>query len=294
MMRTQLAVVGLLAAAVLAGCAPTRIAGPGRLPEVDRPAGPVPSYREIAERYNANLSGLDRLWATSVTSLRWVDEEGDRQFEQGEGNFIFVQPRNVALTIGKLGEPKLWGGSSETHYWLFELLGDPETAWIGRHRYIGRPCARELPIPVNPTRVPYLLGLLPLEQEIDDPPEVEVYRGYYVLYYRQDQLRMVLDPETYRPVRVDLTNEAGESVVISRLYDPEGVDMLGIPAAAGPKVASRAEIFVPGEEAQMKLFLSNLTDGREEGKINEAAFNLDRLIRAYEPERLILLDEACE
>lgn len=273
---------------VLTGCPPTHTR-PDLLPDPIARTGPLPTYDEIVERYNANLAGLDQLWSTSVVAVRWTDEDGDRQFEQGEGNFIYGGPQRVALTVGKLGNTILWAGSNEQRYWLFDLR-DRGVGHVGAHANVGRPCTRQLPVPVSSANVPHLLGLLPLAT---GEGEVGTVRGYLAVRPAELNVRMLLHPQTYLPVRVDLLDERGESVVIVRLSEHEPVEMQGRPRAAGARVATRTEFYVLQEDAQLSLRLNNMVGGERVEKVNPRAFDFDALLRAYSPAEVIDLDEDC-
>lgn len=278
---------------LLAGCPPQGVR-PDLLPEAVERTGPVPSYEDIVERYNANLAGLDQLWSTSVVALRWVDEDGSRQFEQGEGNLLFMRPDRVALTVGKLGNVILWAGANQERYWLLDLRSSG-VAYVGRHANIGRPCSQPLPLPVQPGAVPHLLGLLPLDETLAEAaPPVQTVRGHYLIEPPGLRLRMLLHPRTYLPVRVDLLNAEGDSVVVARLNDHERVEVEGLPQGRWPLAATDAELYAVGEDARMSLRLANLTDGRRFNKLNPKAFDFDALLRAYRPEEVVVLDEDCE
>jgi len=96
------------------------------------------------------------------------------------------------------------------------------------------------------------------------------------------------------PVRVDLTNRKGESVVITRLSEHEYVEQEGRALNAGPKVATRARFYAVGEDAQMSIHLGDLTDGKRFDQINEKVFEFDTLKQVHEPAELVNLDAGCE
>lgn len=266
-------------------------AGPQRAGEL--PAE-VPSYRELAERYNANLAKMDQLWTSSVVAIRWVDEDGKKQFEQGEGHFIFVPPKRVALTVGKLGDVLLWAGADEQRYWLFDL-GEAGKAYVGKHENVGKACSEPLPLPVLPGNVPYLLGLLPLDlEQASVAPPVEVLNGQYLIEPPGLRLRMLLDPKTALPSRVDLVGDTGNSVLIAQLSNYETMEAEGLPPGQAAKIARRAMLTAVGQDASLSLTFSDATDGKRFDKINPKAFDFDVLLKAHRPSEVVVLDAQCE
>ena len=264
------------------------------LPERVETDEPIPSYADLAQRYNRNIEKLDRLWSRAVVAMRWRDEDGKRHHEQGEGHFIFTRPSNVALTVGKLGDVMMWAGSSDERYWMFDLR-DAGKAYVGAHEHVGKPCSEPLPLPVYPRAVVHLLGLLPLDESLAGAaPEVEMLRGYYLVDPPGLKLRMLLHPKTALPVRVDLTDREGRTVVIAMLSEHEYVEQAGKALNAGPKIATRAKLYAVGEDAELSLHLGDLTDGRRFDKINEKVFEFDALAQIHEPAEVVELDGACE
>lgn len=278
----------------MTACArPPQVADDPYMPEPVRARGDVPDYAELAQRYNRNLAHLDRLWSRSIVVMRWTDEDGRRHFEQGEGHFIFTEPDDVALTVGKLGNVMLWAGSNEAQYWMFDLR-ERGVMHHGRHENVGRLCSRELPLPVQPRTVPHLLGLLPLDETLADAaPPVRRVHGYDVIEPPGTRLRMMLHPDTALPVRVDLTNEAGEAVVIARLDRHDYMEVRDVAHMAGPRIATRATVHAVGEEAELLLTLSDMSDGRRFDRIDERVFDLDFLEQRHHTAEVIDLDAAC-
>ena len=276
------------------------------------PAEPLPamSYREAATGYNRHVAGLERLWARSVVEVRWVEDDGDRRSEQGEGHFVFVPPRRVALSVGKLGKIVLWAGSNDERYWLIDNQGDG-IAYVGKHprvEVVGPSGEAEMrgPLPFKPDDVPFLLGLRPLPLEEDDAEgSTEAATGKavaradnraYLVTPPGGRVRLHLEPERMLPIRVDLFDASGNLAARSELSKHQQMDQVGTPVAAWPTVATEALLRSaasdrPGHaasEQHLRLILSGLTaDSR---KIKDQAFDFDTLLRVYEPAEVTLLD----
>ncbi len=254
---------------------------------------PLPTYEELVRQYNDRVQLLDRLWSGAVMTIEWQDEDGKHHFEQGEGNFIYRQPRDVALTLGKLGDTMFWAGSNHEMYWFIDKQDDG-VAWVGRHLFVGDPCNRPLPLPIQPQLIPFLFGLRPLDPDsIPPPPAVERVSGYYLIEPPGLNLRMLLDPRTGTLVRADMYDYNGVSMITCHLSKYEPVEIDGLPESQWPTVATRAEIYLVGEEARMALNLSRISDGRRRNRIRDKAFDIRLLLEVHDPKELIFLDENC-
>lgn len=256
--------------------------------------GTLPAYRELVERYNANLAGLDRLWARADVTLRYRDEKGKWRSERGDDSkLLMVVPDKVALAVGGIGPPVLWIGGNEQQYWVFHLR-DEKPVYYGSRARIGSPTTQPLPSPVYPHQVPWMLGVVTLDPNADS--EVEWYRGYYLIEPPGTGTRMLIDPQTARPVRIDLLDSRGFSTLAVRLHDfvpvTQGSAKSSTPA---PLVPSRIEAWVLGEGTQVTLKLNSVKDGRGDRAIERAfasAFDLQRLIQAHQPQVQVNLDSA--
>lgn len=289
-MRRLLLAFVVATVAAAAGCQQRAIMPSDLMPERADSTGVVPGYNELVDRYNVNLRGIDRLWASTDVELAWRDEEGDRHFEKGDGKFLFVSPRNVAMTVEKLGKTYVWAGSDEERFWLFERQKD--YAYVGRHEHVGKACAEPLPLPVHPSTVPHLLGLLPLERVEGAEPRVQVIEGYPVIEPPGLALRIMLDPATARPVRIDLLDGLGRAVIVSRLRGHRPVRVEGVADDELPGVPESADLVVIGQEARVTLKLDRPTV--DPSRIQARAFDFESLVKALKPKRLVELDAGCE
>ncbi|MEM6459882.1 MAG: hypothetical protein AAF710_10890 [Planctomycetota bacterium] len=276
--------LALLAAAGLVGCATDPIVPDDLNPvAVDTADAELPGYAELVERYNANAEALPRVWARTRVEMRWEDERGRKRREAGDGRLIFERPLSTAWTVEVLGDVKLWAGSDASGFWVFDRLEDGR-AYYGRY---GAPLARPLPVPVQPEAVPYLLGLMPLDPARRPPaPEVEIFRGYYVIEPPGLGLRMMLDPATARPVRIDLTRGDGSSALTSLLTG--GVEVDGIDGAA-VVLPETAKLYPQGQEAEMTVTLRRATT--DERRIKRKWFDFDGLVEAMKPDAVVDLNE---
>ncbi|MEM8737380.1 MAG: hypothetical protein AAGG38_02735 [Planctomycetota bacterium] len=252
--------------------------------EVTPPAA-LPTYAALVRRYNENAGALDALWARTKVEVRWRDEKNRKRRESGDGRLIFERPLNTAWTVEVLGDPKLWAGSDVRGFWLFDRLGEGR-AYYGAY---GRRLYRPLPLPIQPEALPYLLGLVPLDAgRRPEPPEVEWFNGYYLIEPPGLDLRLMLDPATARPVRVDLTDSEGQSVVTCILTGDLEVSTMGDDErrAVLPK---KAELYPRDQESRLTVTLVRASG--DDQKIKNKWFDYELLKKALRPKVVIDLNE---
>jgi hypothetical protein len=205
-----------------------------------------------------------------------------------------VQPYNVALSIGKLGETLFWLGGDAERFWIFEL-GEMDRVSVSRHDNVGSACARAMSVPVHPLTLVELIGITPLDAGaggrvgLDESGE----RLVVDIPHTGGSRRLLLDHETLLPERVELYDGEGALAIWSELDEYERIAMDGSPGF-NPQIATRIEIDSSDESAQVRVFLSDVSDGIAIGRIPDAAFDFETLTRAHRPDYTIVLDEGCE
>jgi len=279
------------ALSLLAACAAAPAAPPADVPQL--------TQRQVADRFNGNLSRVDRLWARSVVEIQW-SEGKKKKFEQGEGNLILQLPGNkkdvptrVAFSVGKLGNIMMWAGCDATRYWLFDLR-DARSVMIGRHANAKRLEPDDLPVPVQPLELVRLLGVTPIEPEPRRAASPALWdAGAYVVDV-PGGVRVWVDPATFFARRIDLLDDKNATRISCLLSAYEPMELDQQPPGAWPKVATRLAITIaPREsqsEAKMTVFLSGLTDGIADEKIRDNAFDYDSLRRIFKVEDVIDVD----
>src|SRR5688572_431523 len=149
-MRTR--IILLLLAAFLTGCN-GRGAQSGRQPYT----GPTLPMYEVVGRINANNAKVTSLWATQEMDAGIVDDKGKRDNYVLSGNLLFRPERDMLLLATKTGVGRVFElGSNSEVYWMSVRVG-PDTAWWGRYRHLGKPCAQ--PIPIRPDLIIQVLGV---------------------------------------------------------------------------------------------------------------------------------------
>lgn len=251
-------------------------------PAIDTAPAEVPDYAALVQRYNQNAAALDRVWARTKVEMRWRDEKDRKRRESGDGRLIFERPLNTAWTVEVLGDVKLWAGSNVNGFWVFDRLDDGR-AYYGSY---GKPLARPLPLPVQPEAVPYLLGLVPIDPDRrPQPPEVELFNGYFVIEPPTLNLRLMLDPATARPVRIDLTGPDGVSALSCILTGEVEVSSDEGPTAYLP---GKAELYPQGDESRMTVTFKHATTNAD--KIKRKWFDFPGLVEAMKPDAVVDLN----
>lgn len=275
----------------LTGCQAPQGFAPDPAPNVGQLELAEVSYRAVAEGYNRTVERFDKLFLRTYIRLAWQEtgEDGETRYrsEAGDGKFIFAAPRNTVLTVEKLSRIYLWAGSNDDRYWLFDQIDEGhKVAYVGRHDAAQTPDARYLPLPFRPDDVPYLLGLLPLDPALDSA--VYLYDGQYLIEPAGMRLRMLVDPVSFRPTRVDLIDDAGWSLVTCRLTGRFGVEVEGINENALPVVCDDADVFVAGQASRVSIELVHATTNPR--RVRDRMFDLAVLLESLKPDEVIDLD----
>lgn len=255
------------------------------------------SYEELAAQYNAAIEPVTTLWSRADIDIEWieVDDDGDRNYRSESGNGKFIMRRGgpyheTAMTVEKLGKIYLWAGSNTTNYYLFDRVdGDNKTLYVGAHGALGR--SKPYPLPIHPSMVPTLLGLEPLPTVLpkgETSTTIDLYGEQYLLNMPELGLRMLIDPQTARPTRVDLTDARGYSVLTAKLSGRMSIDDAALGDGSPAIICDKAEVYVSGYESRFTLdFQSATTSPR---KIRDQMFDLEALKKALKPDKIESLD----
>ena len=244
----------------------------------------VPDYAALVKAYNRNANAIDKLYVKTAVEMRWRDDKGRDRSEHGDGRLIFRRPLDTAFTVEFLGDVKLWAGSDERAFWLFDQL----ESGVAYHGDYSKPILRQMPLPVQPEAIPYLLGLMPIDaNKRPAAPEVELVNGYAVIEPPGLNVRMQLHPETGRPTRIDLIDAQGVSFLICRLTEE-----LVVSEADGetPAVvlAGKADLYPVGDASRMTVTLKRVVNTK---KIRGTWFRFEELRSKLRPREVISLNE---
>ncbi len=268
------------------------------------------SYDEIARRYNERAERLGRLWSRAVVSIEFIDREGGKRYEQGDGFFQVVQPSKLALSVGKAGETFVWMGCDAERYWVLEPK-QAKTASVGRHDQLTPAKLRALGLPCAPLDLISLIGVSPLPTGREargsggGPPKpiMALDGGVDVIQFDLERVgqtfRYLLDAKTLRPRVVSIVDRATRKLTTTaRLDNYLGVETHTF-AGAYPMMPALVRVEHIPTSSVIKFTLESMNDGlvnqgAKKGRLAPENFELDTLVEAYGPFEMVNLDAASE
>jgi len=280
----------MAAVLLLAACEkqrPPLEGGPAKPPETVLVA--PHEARALIDHHNGRVAALHRFYADGVVTLRWRDDKG-RHEEQADFELWIDAPHRAALRIHKLGEEFLFAGSSERGSWLLDLRRDDETA-----AYLARPgesltVDASSPINLDPSALSDLLGLTPLPTDVRVArvSESQTTQSLEAALARGDRLVVVrFNPKAMVPTSVELLVSTREVTFRSEpeLESYQSVELDGVAPGAYPKLPRRVRV----HDARRRDDEVSLTIGFASGRAadqNDRAFDIDLLLRRFEPKRV--------
>lgn len=260
----------------------------------------LPSYEAIFAGAERRVGTLDRLWAASVTSLRYVDASGEGRRDQGEGHFQMQRPGSLAVFIGKLGETYLILGSDTSRYWWIELL-DERLAYVGNTDQARSSAVDTIGVPVLPGDLLLALDLerwpepgspRVLDVGWSDRDDLDRSRTVAVTFDESGRTRRVhLDVVSLDPLAVELLDEAGV-VFASANLSQHGRVLNRIGAPVEPRIPMRAEIDLPAADARLEITLSRAA--MDPRKPRPIVFDFETLLDRFQVDTVRRLGPAIE
>ena len=253
----------------------------------------MPTYRQLAQKYNQRLERLDRLQAALTVVFTWQDDRG-KHTEQGNGKLAVQWPDRLRLLVTHIAQrgPIISAGSNDTYYWLFDFR-DQHTLYLGRHDRFDKSHRDRLDVPAHPRLLPHLLGIVPLPKEpTDKPTQVAWTDNCFHVAPPGTSTRLWITPDSYLPVRIEVLDEKAQPTAVALLSRPAAVELVGRAPDGRTKVATRIEITRPGGEDQLRLTLA--PESLHNKTFNENWFDLDLLknkLYKITPEHTVDLDK---
>ncbi len=278
------AILAVLAASTLVGCEGTQGADPETVVRTD----PAPAYAIVAAKYNERVAQYAKFSGRAVVRIKYVDEKGKERQEQGEGILQIVRPDRMALSVKKAGSTLFWFGGDQERYWLFDVVDKPVVR-VGRHEFIARRAADAgLGLDINPREMIRLLGITPLPAEQGktvwsrNGKDVEVT----TTVPSGGSQTLSLEPGTFIPKKIMLSDAAGKLLVSADLENYEPVELIGV-GGGRPRAASRVTAVHPASKTEIKLDLAEMTNAIR----SETAFDFEVLKKSMSVDRVIDLDK---
>lgn len=280
-MNTDRHALGVLGVALLAsvligsgllGCK----SGPAPTP-VDR--GVAPEFASSAEKYNAVVAAYDHLWSPVALRIKSPDPETGKLVEELlDGHLQAVTPDRVALRIDKLSETYAYLGCDPERYWWIDVKA--ATAIVGTHAKATPESLARFELPVQPLDLVELLGIMPM-----DPA------GYGATRWSKDGKRLGLlsrsrsgnrlvwvDPTTFEPREIELTDSEGRVTITSVLTRPERIPIDGEPGSKA-RIATNHEIrFAEGD---MTIVVRLQGPENRRNRVRQQAFDYEGVLRTF-------------
>jgi hypothetical protein len=263
--------VGLLASP-LGACK----SGPKPTP-MDR--GVAPEFASSAERYNAVVAAYDHLWSPVALRIKSPDPETGKLVEELlDGHLQAVTPDRVALRIDKLSETYAYLGCDSERYWWIDIKA--AIAIVGTHVNATPESLARFELPVQPLDLVELLGIMPM-----DPA------GYGATRWSTDGKRLGLltrsrsgnrlvwvDPATFEPREIELTDSEGRVTITSVLTRPERIPIDGDP---GSKVRIPTNHEIRFAESDMTIVVRLQGPENRRNRVRAQAFDIEGVMRTY-------------
>lgn len=291
----------------------------------------LPAYVRVAQVQNDRVSRIAAFWSSAAFTMQWRDDEGATRTEDGEGYLMFIPPSRTGLVFKKLSETYLWLGSDDQRFWLF-AGGDDSVGYVGRNQNVFDALAEPLPMTIHPVELIDLLGMFPFpdaespvgrQLRVERPASLILHTGagrrvrtprvrgwLLTVPGPYGDRRVYLDPQTLRPIRVELIDRgSGRVAAWSELSEYKEMYGDSLPPDGFPLVPTRL-VFHQGEPFQRDLdeapnvlrqgdpiaivTLRQPRDSPASGAWNESMFSFDAVRRRMRPRELVVLDARCK
>lgn len=249
---------------------------------VAAPSGPLPSYAEVRDRYNARVGRLEKLQCPVTILATTHDADGNAETSQAEGFLVVERPWNLALRVDKAGQTWAYLGANEEKVWSFDLTQDDKVAYVAtrdeaRQGKLGGLWA------LDPSVLMDLLGVMPLPEDEGELAAEMAWspNGRAVRVIRRvGAQRVVMDvsASTSALVAAAVVREDG-SVVGRAAYSSDGEVEVRGDRISRPRMAEAIVVDVPEWDQKIRLRLVDAQNPAE--RLRRQAFDLDALLDAY-------------
>lgn len=241
--------------------------------------GAAPAYADAAARYNEVVRAYDHLWTPIAFRLRYRDVEKDRLVEDlADGHLQVIAPDRLALRVDKLSETYFYMGSDAEQYWWIDVKGSK--AVVGRHDTVTEELIELLGIPVHPLELVELLGVVGMDVS-----------GYGTTKWSSDGRRLGIvtrgrfgntlvwvDPTTYRPLAVEVTDSTGRTTLRSELTRSRLIRQ-DEDARARMEIASQVVVHFADGETRLTIRMED-PENRSR-RVRAQAFDLETVLNTY-------------
>lgn len=268
-------------AAIALSSMPSGCRSDGRIPKSQR--APLPAFAQLASSYNERIERLSTVWSRAGVGINFVDEQGRKRYEQGDGHLQVKQPDHLALSLGKLGNLMIWIGSDGSQYWLLDR--EAARAVVGDCAALVPEQAESLGLAVSPLELIALLGITPIPADAESEVRWSKDGRAYVIEHptRSGLMRYEIETGTLHARLIEiLAPGTREAAVSASLTEYRNVSVQGI-GGFPPRMATLITINDPSSDSTIKLTL----DAMRVRTIDPDVFRLPFLLDAYGPFEVI-------
>jgi hypothetical protein len=289
-------VAGVLLAmvAVAGGCGAIGQRKPTEPGEVRRNP---PKAAEFIAKHNERVAKLNRLWMRTELWLRGTTPEGEKLDEVTEGHLMVELPRNLSLTVKKLGETYFVLGSNGERYWWLDLSREERPGLAGEHAKATRERVKRFGLPVLPLDLIELLAITPIDPAVEGTAQtrwVSEKEGEIVFAVPGGSRAIRFDAKTLEPTAVELRDESGFAVVSSAMSEFEPTPIRGEPGLM-PKFQRKTDIVLNELDGVGKsgtrVRVTITAYDAENRPLNPALFDLPELVKRHRVSVVRSVDE---
>lgn len=250
---------------------------------------PLPSYADMARRYNERIEPLSKLFARANIRLTYFDENGEQKTEEPEGRLQIVRPDRLALSLGKAGQIIFWFGCDPTTYWWFDLSDSSNRILAyGKHEKYTDEIGKRIGIAMRPLDLIRVLGIVPLDpagagatQWSKDGKRIGITSALGTRGFE----RIWVNPATDMPISIEIFDPQKKLVLTAKHEGEEPIEL-----ASGrfrPPIAAQITVEHHASKTQARLTLTGIKDSG----VSDRAFDLNTLLEKYPVDRQIDLDK---
>jgi hypothetical protein len=240
---------------VAAGCRPTVSSEPAGY------FGPTQTMQEVVEAVNANNRQLPTLWTRGYFEAEIVDNNGRKQFVNGEATILRRKPDEFRLVGKKDVAGQIFElGATASEYWMI-VRPEADTMWWGTFDALDR--ADVDLIPIRPDLLMEVLAIGEIDSNfLRDPMPVMRFNNdadaYMFVWHTAGSDRLIaqreiwFDRQTKQPRLVLLFDANGRIVLRAYLMNHKPID------GTSATIATEYKLLFPDRQTRLSLQLNDV------------------------------------
>jgi hypothetical protein len=265
------------------------------------------AYDTLRDNYNSRTKQIDQIYSKARIRFEWIDRDKKKHVQEGGDSTLIVRkPHDLALAIShELTETLFWLGSNRDQFWILELKppkGEPRRATVGKHGALRRNPASRLPIPIEPSELMMLVGIVDLpSKNLTADQAVYKRNGSLVVDLPLGRaakagdpfLRVEIDATKYRPKRFAIHDPKRPAQPLMHAVVRRYQKLLQhqVVKVDWPSIPTDILIVVPHRQTRITMTLNHFNDGRP-NRIDDDQFDFRGLLESFgvDPKHVERLD----